>query len=489
MSKKVVVIGGGFGGLAAAARLAARGHEVHLYDKRDQLGGRAYQYEINGFHFDGGPTVITAPHLFDDIFAAAGRRREDYFTLLPLDPLYRFFDQEGRCFNYWRGLDETAQEVARYNPDDAERYRAMLEHIRHIFDTFQPYSDKPLTTLGQMMTIMPDMVRLQAFMNTDWFIERYLKDPFLRKVFTFHPLLIGGNPLDTPAIYTLIMQFEKQWGVFYPQGGTGAIVRGFEKLLRELGVHIHLQREVAQIVIQNHKATGIRLDGGEEVKADAVVCNGDLPFVYKHLISAAHRRRFTDRKVDRMNYSMSLLVIYFGTKKRYLDSPLAHHNIIVNSRFRGWLKDIFRHATLPEDFSLYVHMPSRSDDSISPPGHENFYALVPVPDMRASIKWEQVGPLLRDKALAFLEEHYLPDLRANIVALHHIDPTHFRHTLNSQYGAAFSLRPTLLQSANFRPHCQSEEFDNLYFVGAGTHPGAGVPSVLSSGKIAADLIG
>jgi phytoene desaturase len=489
MRKKIVVIGSGFGGLGAAIRLAAKGHEVTLLEKRDKLGGRAYQYEINGFKFDGGPTVITAPYMFDELFTAAGRRREDYINLVPLDPFYRIFDHQGRPFNYHHHLEDTLAEIDRFNPADKEGYRRFLERAKGIFNLFHSHTDKPFLKLTDMLKIMPDVIRLGAFQGTYGFVSRFVKNDFLRRVFSFHPLLIGGNPFDTPSIYTLIVQFEKEYGVHYALGGTGAIVAALGRLMDELGVKVHLETEVAEILINDdRKAAGVRLADGETIPADVVVSNGDVAATYRHLIPAQHRRVYSDRRLDKMNYSMSLFVIYFGTKRRYLDSKLSHHNIILNERYRGLLKDIFAGRDLPDDFSLYLHMPTITDPSIAPPGCESFYVLSPVPNLESGADWNALAKPYRDRIMQFLEDNYLPDLQANIIAEHYIDPLHFQNTLNSYRGAAFSVKPSLLQSAWLRPHNRSEEFDNLYFVGAGTHPGAGVPAVLSSGKIAAELI-
>ena len=488
MAKKIIVIGSGFGGLSAAVRLAAIGHEVELFEKRDKLGGRAYQYEINGFKFDGGPTVITAPYMFDEIFAAAGRTRDDYFKLVPLDPFYRIFDHDGRHFDYRRSLPDTLAEIDKWSPQDKAGYLKFIEQTKAIFNRFNGATDQAFLTLPDMLKILPDMVKFNAILGTHTFVSRFIKHEFLRRVFSFHPLLIGGNPFDTPSIYTLILQFEKAFGIHYAIGGTGAIVNALGRLFDELGGVTHLNAEVKQILVNNRKVTGIQLADGREVKADVVVCNGDPPFVYRHLIPAQFRRKYSDRRIDRMQYSMSLVVIYFGTQRRYLDSKLHHHNVILNQRYKGLLKDIFSGNSLPEDFSLYLHMPTITDSSIAPAGCESFYVLSPVPHLGNGADWTKVARPYRDKVMQFLEDNYLPDLQKNIVAEHYIDPLHFQNTLNSYRGAAFSLKPSLLQSAWFRPHNRSEEFDNLYFVGAGTHPSAGVPAVLSSAKIAVNLI-
>lgn len=490
MKKRILVIGGGFGGLGAAIRLAAKGHDVTILEKRDRLGGRGYQYEINGFKFDGGPTVITAPYMFREIFEAAGRRIEDYFTLVPLDPFYRIFDHNGRYFDYRHSIEDTLAEIDRYNPADKAGYRRFVDNTSSIFETMHPYTDQPFLRFRDMLKIMPDVIRLQAFMNTHLYVSRYVKDEFLRKVFSFHPLLIGGNPFDTPSLYTLIVQFERQYGVYYALGGTGAIVDALGRLFGELGGQVRLNTEVHEILVDgtSRRATGVRLADGTVENADVVVCNGDVSHTYRYLIPERYRRKYTNRHIDRMKYSMSLVVIYFGTKRRYLDSPFQHHNILINERYKGLMKDIFSSAPLPDDFALYLHMPTRTDPSIAPPGCESFYVLSLVPDLASGTNWAEVAKPYRDRIMQFLEDQYLPDLQANIIAEHSITPQHFATTLNSYRGAAFAAKPSLLQAAYFRPHNKSEEFDNLYFVGAGTHPGAGVPAVLSSGKIAAELI-
>ncbi|NJN95475.1 MAG: phytoene desaturase [Anaerolineales bacterium] len=488
MKKKIIIIGSGFGGLGAAARLAAKGHEVQLFEKRDKLGGRAYVYEINGFKFDGGPTVITAPYTFDEIFAAAGRRREDYFKLVPLDPFYRVFDHHGHSFDYHRDPAATLAQIDRWNPDDKAGYQDMVEQNDAVFWRYREYTEKPCLKLADMLPVLPDAIKKGSFLGMHRYVSQFIQNDFLRRVFSFHPLLIGGSPFDTPSFYALIQSFERHWGVHYAMGGTGAIVEAFGRLLAELGVTIHFKAEVAEILINQRRASGIRLIDGTVHYADDIISNADVAFTYRHLIPAEYRRKYTNRKIEKMKYSMSLFVIYFGTKRRYTDSALSHHNLIVNQRYKGLLDDIFKKQRLPEDLCLYLHMPTLTDPSIAPPGCELFYVLSPVPHLGSGTDWTQAAAGYRDKIMQFLEDNYLPDLQANIIAEHFIDPLHFQNTLNSYQGAAFSIQPTLFQSAWFRPRNRSEEFANLYFVGAGTHPGAGVPAVLASGKIAAELI-
>lgn len=491
MKKKIIVIGSGFGGLGAAIRLAAKGHDVEIFEKRDKPGGRAYVYEQNGFTFDGGPTVITAPFMFDDIFKAAGKNVDDYFELVPLSPFYRIFDNNKRTFDYNDDEEFTLKEIANINPDDQQGYLNFLKTTKAIFQKgFVELADKPFLKFWDMMKVAPDLIRLKSHQSVYKYVSQYIQDEFLRRCFSFHPLLVGGNPFDTTSIYAMIHYLEREWGVHYAMGGTGSIVKGMVKLFEDIGGRIHLNSEIDEILVKDRKVKGIRLQDGNIHNADVVVSNADVPFTYKHLIKEEHRKKFTNKKIDRMKYSMSLFVIYFGTNRRYTNTGLKHHNIILSERYKGLLEDIFEKKVLADDFSLYLHMPTLTDPSLAPDGCESFYVLSPVPHLEAeNIDWKVTAPLYRDKIMQFLEDNYLPDLQKHIIAEHYIDPLHFQNDLNSHVGSAFSVQPLLTQSAWFRPHNQSEEFDNLYFVGAGTHPGAGLPGVLSSSKIAEDLIG
>lgn len=490
MKKKIIVIGSGFGGLGAASRLLSAGHDVTILEKRDKLGGRAYVYEMNGFKFDGGPTVITAPFMFDDIFEAAGKKREDYVEFVPCDPFYRIFDAEGKHFDYNNDQEFVLDEIRKRNPKDADGYQKFFNTTKAIFQKgFVELADQPFLKFSDMLKVAPDLIKLQSYKSVYKYVSQFIEDDFLRRCFSFHPLLVGGNPFDTTSIYAMIHYLEREWGVHYAMGGTGAIVNALEKLIREQGGTIYTETEVDEILVNGGKATGVRLQNGETLEADEVVSNADVAFTYKNLINPKHRKKYTDKKIERTKYSMSLFVIYFGTKKRYLDSGLAHHNIILGERYKGLLEDIFHKKHLSDDFSLYLHMPTITDPSMAPEGHEAFYVLSPVPHLDADVDWNEMAPRYRNAIMNFLEENYLPDLQENLVAEHYIDPLHFKDVLNSYKGSAFSVEPILTQSAWFRPHNKSEDIDHLYFVGAGTHPGAGLPGVLSSSIIAENLIG
>lgn len=490
MKKNIIVIGSGFGGLGAASRLLSAGHDVTILEKRDKLGGRAYVYEQNGFKFDGGPTVITAPFLFDDIWTAAGKKREEYVEFVPCDPFYRIFDHTGKSFDYNNDHEFTLKEIDKWSPEDKQGYEDFLATTKPIFDKgFTELADKPFLKVSDMLKVAPDLIRLQSHKNVYKYVAQFIKNDFLRQCFSFHPLLVGGNPFDTTSIYAMIHYLEREWGVHYALGGTGAIVNAFERLITEQGGNIHLETEVDEILVTNGKATGVRLGNGEVIEADTVVSNADVAFTYKNMIKPTYRRKYTDRKIVRTKYSMSLFVIYFGTDRQYRDQGLAHHNIILGPRYKALLDDIFDNKIVAEDFSLYLHMPTITDPSIAPEGHEGFYVLSPVPHLDSGTDWETFAPTYKKAIMDFLEEHYLPDLSKHLVAEHYIDPLHFQDVLNSYKGSAFSVQPILTQSAWFRPHNKSEDVDELYFVGAGTHPGAGLPGVLSSSIIAQDLIG
>ena len=486
---KVVVIGSGFGGLAAAIRLVQQGHDVTIVEKRDKPGGRAYVYEIDGYTFDGGPTIITAPWLIHELFERSGRRTEAYVQLVPINPFYNIRFGDGSVFRYTGNRREVIDEVRKFAPADVPGYLRFADATDAIFKAGMALIDTPFDRIVDMMKVLPELVRLRADRSVAAFVNAHIKDPKLRQVFSFHPLLVGGNPFQSTSIYALIHTLEQKWGVWFAMGGTGALVRGLLRLFTELGGVLRLSTEVQEICVDPvaRQATGVRLADGEVMTADAVVSNGDVAQTYMQLVPAALRQKNTDRRLRRMQYSMSLFVIYFGTNRRY--ENVAHHEIIMGPRYEELLADIFTRKTLAPDFSLYLHRPTATDPSLAPPGCDSFYVLSPVPNLAGNTNWAAMAKPYRDSIIAFLEKHYLPDLSRHIVAEHVIDPRHFRDDLNSYLGSAFSVEPILMQSAWFRPHNRSEDIRNLYFAGAGTHPGAGIPGVLSSGKIVAEMIG
>ena len=486
---RIIVIGSGFGGLSAAIRLRAQGHEVTVVEQRDKPGGRAYVYQQDGFTFDGGPTIITAPWLFDELFAEAGKKVADYVQIVPIDPFYQIRFEDGTVFRYNGDTTAIIEQIRKLNPDDVRGYRAFLKQSERVFGAGMSLIDKPFTTLMDMVKVLPDLIRLRADRSVAGLTNRHIRDERLRQVFSFHPLLVGGTPFETTSIYTLIHHLEKTWGVWFAMGGTGKLVEAFVRCLEDIGGELRLSTTVDQIMVDERtgKANGVRLTSGEVLPADAVVSNGDVAFTYKHLIAPKWRKKNTDARIDGLDYSMSLMVIYFGTNKQYED--IAHHEIIMGPRYKGLLDEVFGSKTLAKDFSLYLHRPTATDPSLAPPGCDAWYVLSPVPHLGGPTDWRVTSQAYRDRIMQYLEDRYLPGLSQHLVTEHRIDPLHFRDTLSSHLGSAFSVQPTLLQSAWFRPHNKSEDIPNLYFAGAGTHPGAGLPGVISSGKIVADLIG
>jgi phytoene desaturase len=496
---RVAIIGSGFGGLAAAVRLAGAGHSVDLFEKRDRIGGRAYQYEIGGFRFDGGPTVLSAPFMFDELFAVAGERLADHVDLIPLDPFYRVFGADGRIFDYRADRHEFLHEVSRCSPSDEAGVEALTHRISGIFDVFYPYTERSMMRLSAMLAMLPFMVRHRAMTGVSRTVNSNVRDPFLRQALSFHPLLVGGRPSTTPALYSLIVEFERRWGVHYARGGTGALVAAIGDLFERLGGRIHLEADVDSITVSDGRATGVRFADGSEHRADVVVSNADPGHTYGHLLRATRRVWEHDGRQRLRQPSMSLHVLYLGADRQWPESPLLHHNILLPREPRESLARVFGRRRAPatdiaKDPFMYVHVPTRTDPTVAPPGHESMYVLVAAPPLpRADAGDPEAAALeasvVRETVLDTLEDGYLPGLRDHVVVEHAIGPEHFRDVLNTPRGAGFSLRPTLMQSGWFRPHNRSQDVAGLYLVGAGTHPGAGVPAVLASGKIAAALIG
>jgi phytoene desaturase len=482
-----LVIGSGFGGLAAAVRLGARGYRVTVLERRDKPGGRAYVYCQDGFTFDGGPTVITAPFLLEELWQLCGKNMADTIDMRPVTPFYRVRFHDGEVFDYQGDPEVMREQIRKFSPDDVEGYERFLNMSEQIFQVgFEQLSHQPFGRILDMLKITPAMIRLQSYRTVYDLVARFVKDERLRIVFSFHPLLVGGNPFKTTSIYTLIAFLERKWGVYFPMGGTGSLVTGLVDLIEGQGSSLRLGAEVEEILVDDGRACGVRLKGGERIDADIVVSNADSAYLYKHMVPARYRRRWTDKKIERARYSMSLFVWYFGTKRKYED--VAHHTILLGPRYKGLLDDIFERKIVAEDFSLYLHRPTATDPSLGPEGCDTFYVLAPVPHLDSGTDWEAERDRFRDKICKYLSDTIMPGLEDELVTSVVLDPLGFRHELLSHKGAAFGVEPVLTQSAYFRPHNRSEEIDRLYLVGAGTHPGAGVPGVLSSAKVLEKVI-
>jgi phytoene desaturase len=488
--RRVAIVGAGFGGLAAAIRLQAAGMSTVIYEARDKAGGCAYVYEQDGYTFDGGPTVITAPTCLEELFTLAGRRMEDYVELLPVHPMYRLVWPDGTAIDYdvMNGLME--REIARIAPDDVDGYRRFEDYAKKVFDTgYTPLADKPFLRLRDMLKVAPEMVRLRSDRSVYATVARFVKDEHIRQALSFHSLLVGGNPFDTSSIYTLIHYLERNWGVFFPRGGTGALVRAFVRLYEDLGGELRLSSPVERIHVDEHEGRTshwISARGLPRERFDWVVSNADLHQTYARFYRDHPAAAARTKKLERMDWSMSLFVLYFGTRRKF--PGVAHHTILFGPRYRGLIDDIFEGAALPDDFSLYLHAPTVTDASLAPPGGETFYVLSPVPHMgHAAVDWEATKQAYADKILAALEQH-LPGLRQEIVTRRVFTPLDFQNTLGTWQGSSFSLAPKLMQSAYFRAHNRDEKIPGLYIVGAGTHPGAGVPGVINSAKATASTL-
>jgi phytoene desaturase len=482
-----VVIGSGFGGLAAAIRLGARGYRVTVVERLDAPGGRASVHRQDGFTFDAGPTIITAPFLFEDLWRLCGREMSEDVDLRAVDPFYRLVFDDGETITCHADAADMEAEIARVSPGDVEGYRRFMARSQAICRLgFEELAHVPFMSVGDLVRQAPDLLKLGGHLSVIGLVSRYVKNPKVRIALSFHPLFVGGNPFDTTAVYCMIAYFERQWGVHFPMGGTGALVNGLVGLIREQGGTIRYNADVAEIVVQDGAARGVRLTSGESVAADIVVSNADAASTYRHLLPAAVRRRWTDRKLDSADYSMSLFVWYFGTRRRYPE--VEHHTILLGPRYKGLLTDIFRGKPLAEDMSLYLHRPSATDPSLAPPGCDAFYVLSPVPHLDAEIDWETQAEPYRRAVERRLSETLLPGLQDQIATSRVTTPQDFHDRYRSIKGAGFSLAPTLMQSAWFRPNNRSEDVKGLYLVGAGTQPGAGLPGVLSSARILDALV-
>ena len=483
MAKKIIIIGSGFGGLAASLRLKAKGYKVTLVEKHPDLGGRARVFKKGEFTYDGGPTVITAPYLFEELFSLFNKRISDYVKIVPLDLWYRFVFSDGETFDYSGDNKSMEKQVKKYNSDDYDGYKKLVKFTEKIFDKgFTDLSDKPFNNLTFMMKQIPSLLRLKSYKSVYSLVSNYISNEKLRRVFSMHPLLVGGNPFSTTSIYALILFLEKKWGIHYSMGGTGSIVKALEKLIIEENIRIIKDAEVTEILTENKKVKGVKINNSKIINCDYIICNSDPPNVYNNLIKSKKDYNFLfKQKMKRMDYSMGLFVYYFGSKKKYND--VAHHTIYFGDAYEKHLDKIFEKKILSDDISYYLHRPSATDPNMAPDDQDAFYVLVPVPNNLSKINWIKEGDKFKNLILEKMDKTVLPGIKENVVSDFYLTPDYFEIDLSTLHGSGFSIQPKFSQSAYFRFHNQSEIFKNLYFVGAGTHPGAGMPGVLSSAKV------
>jgi phytoene desaturase len=477
-----IVIGSGFGGLAAAVRLGARGYRVTVLEHLEDPGGRARVFRQDGFVFDAGPTIITAPFLLEELWQLCGRQLSEDVELRPVNPFYRIRYHDGEILDCSGDDADMQRQIDRLAPGDFAGYQRFLQMSSAIYDVaFTRLAHVPFDSVQSMMRLVPELARLKSYLSIYSLVSTFVKNPRIRFALSFHPLFVGGNPFTTTSIYGLIAFLERRWGVHCAIGGTGRIVQGLLGLIAGQGNEVRYGARVARIDTEGRRAIGVTLSNGESIASDIVVSNADSAATYRDLVPQALQRRWTTRKIARAKYSMSLFVWYFGTSKQYPDVP--HHTILSGPRYEELLVDIFERHVLAEDFSLYLHRPTASDPSLAPEACDAFYVLSPVPHLAAATDWRIEGEKYRQSIAKYLSATMLPDFERYIVTSRIMTPLDFRDSLLSHSGAAFGLAPSLTQSAWFRPHNRSEAIEGLYLVGAGTHPGAGVPGVLSSARV------
>ena len=477
------VIGSGFGGIAAALRLKAKGHRVTLIEKHPDLGGRARVFKRNGFTYDGGPTVITAPYLINELFELFKKDPKNYIKLSPLKIWYQFVFEDNSKFNYSGNETEMKKQIEKINKDDVKGYEKLVTFTKKIFDKgFTELSDVPFDKPFFMIQQLPSLLKLKSYKSVYSLVSSFVKNEKLRRMLSMHPLLVGGNPFTTTSIYGLILYLEKKWGIHYSMGGTGNIIKGLEQLMNEVEIKIIKGREVTKIISKGSKINGVQLDNGTKFETNNIICNADPPAVYEKMFNRNTSNSFMfNWKKKRMEYSMGLFVYYFGTKISY--ENIEHHTIKFGNKYKEHLDDIFDNKKLNNDISYYLHRPSATDKSMAPIGQDCFYVLVPVPNNQSKIDWSVEGEKMKNLVIDKMEKDLMPNLKENIVEDFYLTPDYFEKDLNTKFGSGFSVQPKFSQSAYFRFHNKSEIYDGLYFVGAGTHPGAGVPGVLSSAKV------
>ena len=487
MAEKILVIGSGFGGIAAALRMRAKGYDVTLVEKHSDLGGRARVFKKGNFIYDGGPTVITAPYLFEELFALFGKKISDYVKIVPLNLWYRFVFSDGSTFDYTGDNNYMESQIKKYSEKDVVGYQKLVSFTEKIFNKgFTDLSDKPFNSFNFMVKQIPALIKLKSYKSVYSLVSSFIKNEKLRRVFSMHPLLVGGNPFSTTSIYTLILFLEKKWGIHYSMGGTGNVVKALEKLMKEENIKIIKNAEVTEVITENKEVKSVRINNSQVIMSDYIICNSDPPSFYKKLIKSKKNYNFLfKQKIKRMDYSMGLFVYYFGSKKKYKN--VAHHTICFGESYEKHLNKIFEKKVLSDDISYYLHRPSSTDSSMSPDGHDAFYVLVPVPNNLSKINWTNEGEKFKNLVLEKMNNTVLPDIKENVVNDFYLTPDYFEKDLDTLHGSGFSIQPKFSQSAYFRFHNKSEVFKNLYFVGAGTHPGAGMPGVLSSAKVLDNL--
>jgi len=487
MTGSALVIGSGFGGIASALRLRALGLDVHVIERLDEIGGRAQVFEVDGYKHDAGPTVITAPFLFDELFELFGEKRADHIEFRELNPWYRFVFPDGDQFNYGGTLEETLLEIERIEPKDRAGYESLVTHSKAMFDIgFSELAHQPFHQIKTMAKQIPHLARLRSDRSVWDMVCQHLSNDKLRQAFSIQPLLVGGSPFDTTSIYGLIHYLERAYGIFFAMGGTGALVAQLKQLMLRQGITIQTGATVSEILTSQNRVSGVKLDSNDVITADYTVFNGDPMYLYRELLPQNQIPFATRLKRDYSKLSMGLYVLFFGTDMQYPD--IAHHTIWMGQRYRELLDDIFHRQILADDFSLYLHRPTATDPSFAPSGHDSFYVLAPVPHQGSGIDWAIEEPKLRERIIDALGRTILPGLKEHIQAPFSMTPDQFSDDYLSYKGAGFSIAPLFTQSAWFRFHNKAEGFDNLFLAGAGTHPGAGMPGVISSAKVVERLV-
>lgn len=488
MAKKIVVIGSGFGGLAVAIRLQSKGFEVTIMEKNPMVGGQAYQFKKNGYTFDMGPSLITAPDIIQKVFQSAGKRLEDYLDLIALDPFYRIYFHDGSLLDYSGDSERMKEQMRIFNPHDAQNYDHFIEKTAKLYQAVitDGLGSRPFSDWGTMLNFLPRALKLNALFSTYGFAKKYFRDPRHRFAFSFHPLFIGGSPFRAPAVYQMIPYLEKKGGVWFTRGGMYSLVQALEKLFKEIGGKIMVNSEVQEIKISRQKVDGV-ISKDQFFAADAVISNGDFAHTYGTLINSVHRKKWKDRRLNRVAYSMSAFLLYLGVKRSY--PKLLHHTLILSRRYKELVRDIFDRKILPDDFSMYLHVPTRTDQSMAPLGCESMYVLIPVANLKGKIDWNSMARPFTEKVIKFLENDFgLEDLQKNVEVMEAFTPLDFKKTRNNHLGSAWGVEPRLTQTAVFRPHNKSEDIEGLYLVGASTHPGAGVPGVLLTAETTENVV-